>query len=85
MADADGHVTFTVKELLAKLDSKLDDVLARIELKASQESVDHLDTRLTRVEREVASLKNYKAAIGSGIAIAVFVVPFGIAALFHYT
>lgn len=86
MSDDDGVVTYTVKELLATLNAKMDDVLDRIELKASQESVDHLgarldkleedtDRRIVTVERDVNSLKAYRAAVAGVLSVVVFVVP----------
>lgn len=86
MSDDDGVVTYTVKELLAMLSGKMDDVLARIELKASQEYVDHLgarldkleedtDRRIVTVERDVNSLKAYRAAVAGVLSVVVFVVP----------
>ena len=82
----DGFVTYTVKELLATLSGKMDDVIARIELKASQESVDHVNDRLDRleedvdarvsnVEKDVNSLKAYRAAVAGVLSVVVFVVP----------
>ncbi len=86
MSDDEGVVTYTVKELLATLNGKMDDVLARIELKASQESVDHLGSRLDKleeetnerigsVEKDVNSLKAYRAAVAGVLSVVVFVVP----------
>ena len=51
-SEENGVVRFTVKELLAQLDGKLDKVIEKIDEKAPQYQVDALDKRVDSVERK---------------------------------
>lgn len=67
MADEDvsgGRVTFTTKELIARIDSKLDHVVEQMDAKASSGEVEDIRKRiqtleLTAVMREGPLVKNF--------------------------
>lgn len=77
-------VVYTVRELFEKLDGRLEEILRRLDLKASQESVDNLDRRLTDVERDVVGLKQSRAQILAIAGVVTFVVPIVTALILHY-
>lgn len=80
----DEGVTYTVRELFERLEVRLEEILRRLDLKASQESVDNLDRRLTDVERDVVGLKQSRAQILAIAGAVTFVVPLVTAAILHY-
>lgn len=80
----DDGITYTVRELFEKLDARLEEILRRLDLKASQESVDSLDRRLTDVERDVVGLKQSRAQILAISAVITFFVPIATALIVHY-
>lgn len=80
----DDGITYTVRELFEKLDARLEEILRRLDLKASQESVDNLDRRLTDVERDVVGLKQSRAQILAISAVITFFVPIATALIVHY-
>jgi len=72
-------VAYTVKELLARIDVKVDALIVSLDRKASQESVDLLATRLTTVESDVNSLKASRSQLLGIVAVVSFVVPIVVA------
>lgn len=50
-----GRITFTVKELLAKLDSKLDFVIEQLATKADAHDLESLEVRVTVLEGSAAT------------------------------
>jgi len=78
-------VTYTTKELLARIEGKLDALAANMATKASQMSVDHLDVRVARLEEEVATLKQQRAQLTLLAALAMFVAPIIVVITLHYT
>lgn len=53
-------VTYTVKELLSRIDTKLDGFAVRLDLKAEQAHVETIERRVTALESERAT----RAAVG---------------------
>jgi cell division protein FtsL len=58
MADEIIHVTYTVKELLQEINSKLSVVTDHLDRKADIKDVERLETRVDTLERESALLKD---------------------------
>lgn len=81
----DGTVVYTTKELLARIDSKIDALHLSLNTKASQQSVDHLDIRVERLEADVNQLKTSRAQLMAFVGMAMFVIPLLVAVAFHYT
>lgn len=52
-ADTNGGVTYTIKELLAKIEGKLDGVIITIGQKADKHDVENLAGRVKALEEEV--------------------------------
>lgn len=50
-----GRITFTVKELLAKVDQKLDLIVAQLDSKAEAHELDTLEQRVTALEGSAAT------------------------------
>ena len=78
-----GNVSFTVKELLARQDGKLDTILLQLQGKAEQSALDKLDGRVSSLELMQAQTRgtsNYArwvlplvislVSVGVGLAIA---------------
>lgn len=82
--DLTSGVTYTVRELFERLESRLEEIIRKLDLKASQESVDHLDKRLTDVERDVIGLKQSRAQILAIAGAVTFIVPLATAAILNY-
>lgn len=78
-------VTFTTKELLARIEAKIDALHIALRGKASQESVDHLERRITRIEGDVFALKAKWAQIMAIVAVATLAIPLIVAVLLHVT
>lgn len=60
-----GRITFTVKELLAKLDAKLDLIVAQLDSKAERHDLDSLEVRVLKLEGSAATeaqLREYRTA-----------------------
>lgn len=74
-----GTVRYTVKELLARLESKLDTALAVMENKADHDLVLNLAERVTKLETEAAERRGFgraqTAVIGLLCTIAALLVP----------
>lgn len=63
MAD-NGRITFTVKELLAKVDQKLDLIVGQLDSKAESHDVERLEVRVEVLEKSAATesqLSAYRA------------------------
>lgn len=59
-----GRITFTVKELLAKVDAKLDLIVAQLDSKAERHEFENLEQRVLRLEGSAATdaqLNEYRA------------------------
>ena len=54
-ADPDVHVQFTVKELLSRIDGKIDILTGLIHEKADKADLNRLDGRVAKIERESAT------------------------------
>ena len=76
-AGENGKVTFTVKELLGKLDNKLDLVIAQLATKAEAHVVEELEKRVTALEGSAAtetqltSYRRWLLAFGTGSLISI--------------
>lgn len=77
-------VAYTVKELLARIDSKIDLLASALDQKASQTSVDHLDKRLSVLELDVQNLKTSRSQFMAIVALISFVIPVAVALVVHY-
>lgn len=81
MADTNGAVSYSVKELLAKIEGKIDGVIITIGQKAERHDVEMLGRRVTALETErdgtraVRDFFRWAAPVGAII---------GAAALTHY-
>lgn len=82
--DSPQTVSYTVKELLARIDVKIDKLATALDQKASQTSVDILDTRLSALEAEVQNLKSTRAQLMAIVALMSFVIPVAVALIVHY-
>ena len=76
-----GSVTFTVKELLARQDGKLDSILIQLSGKAEKAELDRVGIRLDMVERTQANTAGAQSSIRwllpwlisvAAVALAVF-------------
>jgi hypothetical protein len=97
-AGENGRITYTVKELLGKLDNKLDLIVAQLATKAEAHEVEDLQKRVTVLEAEAATestLEEYRAqveeqrksdrrwALGFAVSTLLTVFALGIALLFN--
>jgi hypothetical protein len=97
-AGENGRITYTVKELLGKLDNKLDLIVAQLATKAEAHEVEDLQKRVTVLEAEAATestLEEYRTqvedqrksdrrwALGFAVSTLLTVFALGIALLFN--
>jgi hypothetical protein len=97
-AGENGRITYTVKELLGKLDNKLDLIVAQLATKAEAHEVEDLQKRVTVLEAEAATestLEEYRTqvedqrksdrrwALGFAVSTLLTVLALGIALLFN--
>lgn len=89
--DSNGNVTFTVKELLARIDTKIDRLTLDLDRKASQSSVDQLaqslrdmEARVSSVETDVDALRVSRTQLWTVLSVIAFVLPLGVAVALHY-
>jgi hypothetical protein len=97
-AGENGRITYTVKEVLGKLDNKLDLIVAQLATKAEAHEVEDLQKRVTVLEAEAATestLEEYRAqveeqrksdrrwALGFAVSTLLTVFALGIALLFN--
>lgn len=79
-----GTVRFTVKELLSKIDAKLDIVTEKVDAKATTADLHAVEVRVDALERtsaNAAAVRTFKhALIGLSLTVAGLIV--GVAALF---
>jgi hypothetical protein len=93
-----GRITFTVKELLGKLDNKLDLIVAQLSTKAEAHEVEDIRKRVAQLESEAATestLEEYRAqveeqrksdrrwALGFAVSTLLTVMALAIALLFN--
>jgi hypothetical protein len=57
-----GRITFTVKELLAKVDAKLDLIMAQLDAKANSHDLESLEARVIVLEGSAATEAQLKDA-----------------------
>lgn len=82
----DGHgVVYSVKELLSRIEHKIDGLAAAVESKAPQSSLNQLVTRLERIEIELEELKASKAGVFAAVALCAVIGPLAITVILHYT
>jgi hypothetical protein len=64
-AGENGTIRFTVKELLAKVDVKLDAISGKLDAKADAHDVHALDARVGALEKEAAEVRIVAEALSS--------------------
>jgi hypothetical protein len=97
-AGENGRITFTVKELLGKLDVKLDTVIAQLADKADAHDLEDLQKRVTVLEGSAATESTLEAyreqvedqrksdrrwALGFAVSTLLTVLALGLALLFN--
>lgn len=73
-----GSVSFTTKELIAKLDGKLDTVILKLDAKADRDDMKHLEGRVTSLETQVAQAKGQSGYSRWVVPVTISIVSIGV-------
>ena len=74
-----GLITFTVKELLARQDTKLDTIILTLGTKADRLDIDHIHQRLDSLERAAAAQQGSTGYARWAIPVLLSLIAVGVA------